>query len=139
MINVIYYDTTTGEIFRVSDWEDDATPTDYNAELISGESSLVGTADIETDYISGGVVTSRPSVITDDQTEFDITNDGTIQVDFILPTGSVVTGPDGVESAASTASEHFQFKTVRLGEFIYQIDPPFPYLPCNITVRANAV
>lgn len=141
MQSVIYYLTATGEISGSSTFDDAATVGDITADMGVDESYMFGVADSARDYIDMTVplvplVAARPSII--DYSQIDVDADNTTVIDFALPTGTTVTFR-GAETI-SGASEHFQFKSNGMvGTYEFEIDPPFPYIPVNLMVNANAV
>lgn len=142
MQDVIYYTTATGEITGTKVFEDSETSTDITDQMDVSESYMFGVADYNLDYITfpGGVptVTTRPLITGVDYNQIELVGDGTTTLDFALPTGTTVTYND-VETV-SGASEHFQVKGTRMGIYVFDIDPPFPYLGIHpLTVVINAV
>jgi len=135
MIDVVYYLTATGEITGTASFEDDTVEADWIAEMDIDESYLLADASADTDYIVANVVTTRPSIVDDE--DLNVVADGTITVDIPLPTGTVVTYK-GV-STTSVAGEHFQFQSVLAGVFEFAMTAPFPYVPTVLTVTCDAV
>jgi hypothetical protein len=141
MQDILFYNTTTGEIIGHGLFEDDDLVATITADLDTGEDYLVGLANEEQDYITfpSGVptITARPAIV--DYNVIDVTADNTVTVDFVLPTGTTVTYLS--DETISAASEHFQFKSNGIiGVYEFWIDPPFPYIAIMpLTVTVNAV
>jgi hypothetical protein len=130
MRDIIYFKTATGEIIGSGNFEDDVLDAEITEDMDVDESFMDGVADADQEYVTfpGGVptITARPTILADD--DVFVPADNTVTVDFLLPTGTVVTWQD--DETTSGAGEHFQFKSNGLiGTYEALIDPPFPYIP----------
>jgi len=135
-MEVLYYITATGEISGSAQYEDDTLPATIDADIDPlTEDWILGSGDYDEDYITGGVVTERPQIV--DYNEITLQANGVTNLDFVLPTGTKVTYNNA--TVTSTASEHFQVRSVLNGEFVFDFDPPFPYRQLQLTVIFNAV
>lgn len=156
---IAFYFADTGEIKGVDDYADDFEDDDIDAEAPDGTVWLETDADMDNEYLPGGVRTPRPDIGAEDVYHVDA--DGVERTLFTMPDPTVVTYR-GVEYIAggvyldigdgyvlgvgddylvvSTDSDlDFNFKASRNGEFEFLIDPVFPYKPTTVLVIADAV
>jgi hypothetical protein len=142
MQDVVYYTTATGEITGTKVFEDADTVADITDQMDVSESYMFGVADYNLDYVTfpAGVptITPRPTITGVDFGQTELVADGVATLDFALPAGTTVTYNN--VATVSVAGEHFQVKSTQVGIYLFDIDPPFPYLGIHpLTVIINAV
>ena len=123
----VYYDST-GEIVDVYAWDDTATTTDFDTLTPTGGGyALDDEADPDRHYYTGTpkVRTDRPQVA---DSAYAIASDGTANVTFAMPSGTVVTPDYPAFTQQTSAAENFVFTSTIRGVFTFSIDPPFPYV-----------
>lgn len=128
MIVSVYDDT--GEFtlqYEVLDGELPEVPTGggYVEERVDGERF----------YVVDGVVTPRLSIVTD--VDFVVDADGVDTMTISLPAGTSVSHEGKTYTTSST--DNLVFRTSILGEWTFEIVPPFPFLQVEVSVTALAV
>jgi N6-adenosine-specific RNA methylase IME4 len=109
-------------------------------ETPAGGGYIEGRVDGEKFYILDGVVTARPSVIT--ETDYLVDADGVTTIMIppgtdTLPAGTLI-NHEGITYTFS-AADNIAFRTAIMGEWGFEIVPPFPYMQVEVTVTALAV
>lgn len=129
---VTTYHTATGKILLVTYRVDGVNPT-----LGVGESLIDGHYDGDEMYISSGVPTFRPTLleITDGSNEVHIDLQVGVNQTIIsnMPVGTIVSTEDDFYDV-TTVVENLDIRAERMGEFDFEIIPPFPYIALNFTV-----
>ncbi|SOC45776.1 hypothetical protein SAMN05892877_1182 [Rhizobium subbaraonis] len=132
-VRYVKYRTDTGEII--------ATGTCSNQEhcflqMEDAENEhilLDVSADDATQWIDDqGELADRP--VLDLPTATSIAADGIAEVVGALPAGTVVRFNG---AAATTDGAAFAFTTDMPGTYVFDFEPPFPYIPCTLTVEAT--
>jgi len=137
MIRAVFFDTTTGEIVQIFPYDDGTAGATIDADAPAGTDWIdSATARHKYDYIDdpGGAqtVTERPVLYATDHVELEA--DGSDSVTFAVPSGTVVTPED--EPEYTTAGADFDFSAPGIGEWVFHIEPPFPYQILVLTVTA---
>ncbi len=89
-------------------------------------------ADDSTQWVNEeGDLTDRPAL--DAPATASIVADGVAEVTFPLPAGTMVLF-NGV--AAVTDGDDFGFTTDIPGTYVFEFSPPFPFIPCTLTIEA---
>jgi len=128
MIVSVYDDT--GQFTLQCELGDGETP-----DIPTGGGYVEGAINGDIYYVVGGVLTPRPSLLSD--FDFLVDADGVDEVSFSIPANTVV-NHEG-KTYFSSADELFVFKSSILGEWEFEILPPFPYIQNDIKVTAIAV
>ena len=131
-VDISIYDTSTGEILYTDEMENETDTPD----LDPGTDFVLGEEDGNLVYIVAGVATDRP-VIIEDGSLFSLMNDGvdSVVIDLIDGTEVIYAG----ESYISVGTEQLIIKGTIVGDFDFEIYPPFPYQDAIITVSIDAV
>jgi hypothetical protein len=161
MRRIAFYIAATGEIDTVTDYSDGTLDATITADQPAGCTWLEGDADPTTDYVLAGVITERPGFGAEELYHIDA--DGTEVTLFTMPTPTIVTfdgndftagdpyfavddDPDGAVLggdegylALGMGTTDFTIASTRNGEFVFSIQPDFPYQPVVVTVIAHAV
>lgn len=88
-------------------------------------------ADDETEYLVGGeTLTPRPSMGLDP--EYSLAADGVAVLSLDVPAGALV----HFNGEKHPVDAGIQFRTNVPGEYLFEITPPFPYMPQHVLVRA---
>lgn len=137
-MNFIVYNNTTGIILRVGECHEDILAN--QAQI--GETAIEGVANDETEYISGGIVASRPAITaTWDKTAVTANGSDTATLGATLPNPTVVivSVPDGVISPEpeEVTTGSFTFATPISGEYTVVVTPPAPYLKHTQVITAT--
>lgn len=140
-IFAVFFDTTTGIIDLINEYEDGTSSTVIDADAPAGDAWLNDTtslANIEEYYVanpgSTPVLTLRPVLTLNPSQQ--LQTDGVDMIDFALPNGTVVVFDETTWTSAG--SEHFQMTSTIVGVYTITFDPPFPYMPLVLEVQCNA-
>lgn len=104
-------------------------------DVLAGGGYVEERVDGEKLYVVDGVVTPRPSIVTD--VDFVVDADGVDTMTIALPAGTSVSHEGKTYTISST--DNLVFRTSVLGEWAFEIVPPFPYLQVEVSVTALAV
>jgi hypothetical protein len=118
-----------------------AAAVDYPVGLIAHDETLVvfawteGQTDSGRFYMPGDELIERPRLFRQD--EISVPADGEAKVSAELVKDTVVRH-NGEERTAGKR-QPFQFSSAVPGEFVFEIDPPFPYQRQIVRITAHAV
>lgn len=134
----IVYRDSDGAILRSGECPDDT----LSLQAQTDETAIEGEANDSTQYISGGVVTARPT-LTATWNKTTITANGSDTATFgsTLPNPTTVTVGVPVSATAPEAEQvttgTFSIATPISGEYTVTVMPPFPYMPVTQVITAE--
>jgi len=135
-MQIIFYETATGAISYVTEYDDGTASTVIDADTDAGYDWIVGDggADPSEDYVLSGVQTARPLAVADATVETVADGTTVLTLATSMPVGTVVDF-QGTETTLA-AIESVQFKTALVGPFEVLISPPFPYIEAVVQISA---
>lgn len=138
MTAYVVYDTASGRVKRLLNCE----PSHISANVQTGESSLEGVADSQTQYISGGAITARPSITaTWNKTTIAANGADAAVLGATLPNPTTVSVkvPAGAVSPSdeTVTGGSFSLATPIAGSYAVTVTPPFPTRVHTQTITAS--
>jgi len=146
---VVYFDIgagaddVPGEIMLTKVFPDSAGSTEFAAAAPDDSDWLIdpdAAADTDTHYVDDptGTPTLDDRPVIFDTPDYQIYPNGTEEVSFTLPAGTTVYYHLSSSKTVYASSEAFSFKTAIDGEWIWDIDPPFPYRGLQLRIYTDA-
>lgn len=141
-MRIAYYTTATGFIRQVMSFMPGTVVADYDDYIGAGESMLedtTNTIDPELHYVLAGVKTDRP-VLNLGVDEVLLAANGVATITFTIPgLTTVMMDYEGVLYTAGASPEAFTVQSAIVGEFVFDIVPPFPTRELLLRVTTYAV
>ena len=145
-MKVAFYVTATGEIDYIFAYPPEANiPADIVADLETGYSWMeippaqLATVALETHYVSAGNFVLRPTVFLSESVTIGVGAGASAEnkLEFAVPAGTKIYSHYH-NTEYELGAENFTFQTMRPGEWIFDVEPPFPHRSTTIEVTANA-
>lgn len=138
MIDAVFYDAD-GLILEIIQYDDDTASEDIDLDAPEDAVGWIddAEADIDDDYIVGGVTTEKPGLIA--ITSWIVGVDGyAYTLAENLPIGTVIIDMDTGTTTTLAAVEDLIFSTYLAGKWSIGVSPPFPYKSQIIEVKTDA-